>query len=84
MRSRHLHRRQPDFFDRWSAAARDILEELLERYTEHGRSEFRLPDAAKGTPIDQHGNAQEVAELFGGPLEMRQALTRLQTLLYQT
>lgn len=82
-RAEYLRRQQPDFFERWSATARAILEELLERYTEHGPGEFRLPDAAKGTPIDQHGNAQEVAELFGGPLEMRQALARLQALLYQ-
>jgi len=82
-RAEHLRRGHADFFDRWSAAARGILNELLDRYTEHGPEEFRIPDALQVPPLTEHGNPQEIAELFGGPLEMRYAVTRLQALLYQ-
>jgi len=82
-RAEYLRRQQPDFFERWSATARGILNELLDRYTEHGPGEFRIPDALQVPPLTEHGNPQEIAELFGGPLALRQAVTRLQALLYR-
>jgi len=33
-------------------------------------------------PINQHGNVIEIAELFGGPGELRNVVEELQTLLY--
>ena len=81
-RAEHLRKNQPDFFDQFSAVARGILDALLDQYTEHGPDEFRIPHALQVPPIAIHGNPMEIADLFGGPVAMRQAVNRLQSLLY--
>lgn len=81
-RAEHLRKNQPDFFDQFSAVARGILDALLDQYTEHGPDEFRIPHALQVPPIAVHGNPMEIADLFGGPVAMRQAVNRLQSLLY--
>lgn len=82
-RTLHLRRHRPDFFDQYSTAARGILDLLLDQYTAHGPNEFRIGQAIKNAPLAAHGNLMEIADLFGGPLAMHQALNQLQTLLYQ-
>ena len=59
-----------------------ILKELLEKYAEHGTAQFLIPDVLKIPPISEHGNVVEIAKLFGGPDQLREAIHRLQTLLY--
>jgi len=81
-RAEHVRKGQPDFFDRYSEQARKILAALLDQYTEHGPGELKIPDALEVGPIARYGNPMEIADLFGGPLEMRQAVDRLQALLY--
>jgi type I restriction enzyme R subunit len=70
------------FFDRFGPEARDILHELVDKYSEHGLEQFRLPDALKVPPISSHGNPSEIATLFGGPEELRAAVDELEELLY--
>ncbi len=82
-RADHLRRNRPDFFDQYSAAARGILDALLDQCTEHGPGEFQIPHALKNKPIAARGNAMEIVDLFGGPLAMRQAVSQLQNLLYR-
>ncbi len=82
-RAEHLRRNRPDFFDQYSVVARGILDTLLDQYTEHGPGEFQIPHALMNPPIKAHGNAIEIADLFGGPLAMREAVNQLQALLYQ-
>jgi len=81
-RAEHLRRHCPDFFDQHSVAARGILEALLDQYTDHGPDEFQIAHALKHRTIAAQGNAMEIADLFGGPLAMRQSVNRLQALLY--
>jgi type I restriction enzyme R subunit len=52
------------------------------RSTEHGTAQFVIPDVLKVPPISERGNVIEIAQLFGGPDELRQAVTELQALLY--
>jgi type I restriction enzyme R subunit len=82
-RADHLRKHQPDFFDHYGPEARHILAALLDKYTDFGPSEFSIPDALQVSPISAHGNVMEIADLFGGALPMKQAVDRLQTLLYQ-
>jgi type I restriction enzyme R subunit len=70
------------FFDRFTNGARDVLNELLEKYVEFGTAQFQIPDALKVPPISQHGNVIEIANLFGGPDQLRNAVGELQQLLY--
>jgi type I restriction enzyme R subunit len=70
------------FFDKYTNGARDVLNELLEKYVEFGTAQFQIPDILKVPPISQHGNVIEIANLFGGPDQLRQAVGELQQLLY--
>ena len=81
-RAEKLRREGQSFFKLYGPEAREILDELLQKYTEHGVSQFSLPDVLEISPISRHGNAAEIARRFGGPEKLREAVDRLQSLLY--
>ena len=81
-RAHALRTEQKDFFGQYSPEARQILEELLEKYAEHGTAQFVLPDVLDVPPISNHGQPGEIVRLFGGAAQLREAVTQLQTLLY--
>ncbi len=81
-RAQRLRSEKRDFFDQFGPAARQVLNELLDKYTEHGTAQFVLPDVLEVPPINQHGNVMEIAALFGGPEKLRAVVNELQTLLY--
>jgi type I restriction enzyme, R subunit len=54
----------------------------LDRYTENGADQLRLPDALRIAPISNHGNAMEIAAMFGGADQLRNAVAQLQATLY--
>jgi len=81
-RAERLQRDQKDFFDQYSDEAHAILNELLDKYAEHGVEQLKIPDVLKVTPISKHGNVIEIAKCFGGPEKLKEAVDELQTLLY--
>lgn len=81
-RAQRLKSERKDFFERYSPEAREILDELLEKYAEHGDAQFVLPDVLHVPPISGHGQPSEIIRLFGGPDQLRQAVNELQGLLY--
>jgi type I restriction enzyme R subunit len=81
-RAQRLRFEKKDFFDQFRVAAREVLDELLDKYTEHGAAQFLLPDVLELAPINRHGNVMEIAAFFGGPDRLRAAVNELQTLLY--
>lgn len=81
-RAQALRSERKDFFDQYGPEARAILDELLEKYAEHGTAQFVLPDVLHIPPISGHGQPAEIVLLFGGAQQLREAVTRLQTLLY--
>jgi type I restriction enzyme R subunit len=81
-RALHLGKAHPDFFDRYGPEARAILDEMLDKYAEHGLEQLKLPDVLKVPPLSAHGNPSEIARLFGGAEKLRQAVDDLQRLLY--
>ncbi|HEX8139330.1 MAG TPA: DEAD/DEAH box helicase family protein [Pyrinomonadaceae bacterium] len=81
-RADRVRRDKKDFFEQYGAQARQILHELLEKYAEHGAAQFVLPDVLQIPPISAHGNVMEIAELFGGAKKLKEAVHKLQTLLY--
>lgn len=70
------------FFDKFTDGARQVLDQLLEKYIEYGTAQFLIPDALKVPPISEHGNVIEIAALFGGGDKLRSAVEELQRLLY--
>jgi type I restriction enzyme R subunit len=81
-RAQRLRTEKKDFFERFGPDARLVLEELLEKYTEHGTAQFALPDVLEVPPLNRHGNVMEIARLFGGEEKLRAVVNELQTLLY--
>jgi type I restriction enzyme R subunit len=79
-RADRLRREQKDFFDQYGPEAKTILNDLLEKYSEHGTAQFLIPDVLRLPP--EHGNVIEIAGLFGGTERLREAINQLQTLLY--
>lgn len=81
-RAERVRTGRKDFFDEYGPEARQILNELLEKYAAHGTAQFQIPEILQVPPISAHGNVMEIAELFGGPDRLREAVQKLQTLLY--
>jgi type I restriction enzyme, R subunit len=81
-RAQQLKAAKRDFFTRYSPEARQVLEELLEKYAEHGDAQFVLPDVLRVPPISNHGQIGEIIRLFGGADELRNAVAELQGHLY--
>ncbi len=81
-RAERLRRDKKDFFDQFSPKAKAILETLLEKYADHGTAQFVIPDVLKVPPISELGNVVEIVQIFGGAEKLREAVNKLQTLLY--
>lgn len=74
-----------DLFGQYGDAAREILALLLDKYIERGIIQFNsLSELMKVQPFDRFGSPSEIAiQHFGGIKPFRQAVSRLQTALYQ-
>jgi type I restriction enzyme R subunit len=81
-RAQRLRETQKDLFNRYGPEARQILNELLEKYAEHGDAQFLLPDVLKVPPLSLHGQVADIVRLFGGADELRGAVAELQRSLY--
>jgi type I restriction enzyme R subunit len=81
-RAQQLKATHKDFFTRYSPEARQVLEELVEKYAEHGDAQFVLPDVLRVPPISNHGQLGEIIRLFGSADALRTAVTELQGHLY--
>ncbi len=75
-------KRKGAFFEQYRPEARAILSDLLEKYAENGTAQFVIPDVLKVPPISDRGNVMEIASMFGGPEQLKDAVGQLQTLLY--
>jgi type I restriction enzyme R subunit len=69
-------------FAYYGPEAREILNDLLEKYADDGELQFTLPDVLKVPPISQHGKVPETARCFGGFEALGHAGNGLQSLLY--
>jgi type I restriction enzyme R subunit len=77
-----LQSERQEFFSQYNSEARAILDEILEKYAEHGTTQFAFPEILKVPPISRHGNIFEIAAYFGGPEKLNQAFSELQSNLY--
>lgn len=81
-RAQRLKQERKDFFEKYGPEARQVLDELLAKYADHGDAQFVLPDVLHVPPISNHGNPGEIIKLFGGAEQLRTAVTDLQGILY--
>ncbi len=81
-RAERLRKGRVDFWERFKPESREILNEILDKYIEHGTAQFKVPDILKIAPLSSHGNVLEIANKFGGVDQLRAAIENMQTLLY--
>jgi len=81
-RAQRLRSKKKDFFDQYGPEARQILNELLDKYVEHGTAQFVVPDVLEVPPLSEHGNVRQIAGYFSGEDKLVAAVRELQTLLY--
>ena len=81
-RADRMKRQHVAFFKFFAPEAREILDDLLEKYASDGELQFTLPDVLKVRPISDHGNVKEIVCKFGGEDQLRNAVNQLQSLLY--
>lgn len=81
-RADRLRRDENEFLEKFSPKAKEVLNELLDKYAEHGTAQFVIPDVLKVEPFPKFGNVSEIAALFGGAENLKDAVAKLQTLLY--
>lgn len=84
-RAEAAKRQTQDLFAQHGDTAREILTLLLDRYVERGILQFNaLSELMKVQPFDRYGSPTEIATRhFGGVRGMKDAVSRLQTALYQ-
>ena len=84
-RAEAAKRKTQDLFAQYGDTAREILTLLLDRYIERGILQFNaLSELMKVQPFDRYGSPSEIATRhFGGVRGMKDAVSRLQTALYQ-
>jgi type I restriction enzyme R subunit len=78
-------RQVQDLFAQYGDTAHEILSLLLDRYVERGILQFNaLSELMKVQPFDRYGSPSEIASRhFGGVHSMKDAVSQLQTALYQ-
>ena len=81
-RADRLRTDQKDFFEQYGPQAKQLLHELLEKYTTHGTTQFIIPDILEVPPISEHGNVMDIIQYFGSVERLREAVNLLQKLLY--
>lgn len=81
-RAEMVKRDKQDFFVRYGAVARAILNEILDKYVEFGLEQLDDIDILKVPPISEYGNLMEIADAFGGISKLKNALSELQNGVY--
>lgn len=81
-RAQQAREKRSAFFERYGPEARQILDELLEKYAEYGDAQFVLPDILQVPPLSEHGTILQIASAFGGAQQLRDAVEELQSVLY--
>jgi len=81
-RADRLRKDKKDFFDHYGPDARAILNDLLDKYAEHGFEQFEIPDILQVPPISERGNVSEIIGFFGSAEKLKTAVAELQTHLY--
>jgi type I restriction enzyme R subunit len=81
-RAERVRTERNDFWDRYTPEARAVLSDLLDKYTDHGVTQLDDLQILEVPPLSERGTPVEIAGLFGGSAQLRQAVTELQSILY--
>ena len=77
-------RTDTDFLNQYTPLGQFVLGSLLDKYSQHGPDELKIPDALHIPPISEYGNIPEILKMFGGADQLRNAVEKLQKLIYKS
>ncbi len=81
-RAERLRKDQRAFFEKYSEKARQVLQDILDKYVDYGTAQFAIPEILKVPPISERGTVMDISQMFGGAERLRTAVNELQALLY--
>lgn len=82
-RERAENVKKRDFFSKYSGAAREVLEALLEKYADSGIYEIEKSEVLKLDPFYKLGKPAKIASYFGGRDGYLQAVKELEQAIYE-
>jgi type I restriction enzyme R subunit len=82
-RAERVRKGKMDAFDYLKPEAREVLDLLVEKYNDHGVDQLSDLHILEVPPISERGTPVEIAKLFGGADKLRDALNKLQEMLYE-
>ena len=83
-RAQQLKSKRANFFNTFTPAARDVLDVLLTKYADYGLNQLTdLNNVLQIPPLSEKGTLLEIASWFGGAKQMREAVEKMQVLLYE-
>lgn len=81
-RERANNVKKRDIFARYTDAAKEVINALLDKYAELGIYDIESTEILKQNPFTKYGKPARIAALFGGSAQYRQALRELEEALY--
>ncbi len=82
-RERAANVRKRDYFAKYGAKARKVLESLLDKYADEGPANLESMQVLKLPPINRHGTPLEIINSFGGRDNYLDAIRELESELYR-
>ncbi|UPL50217.1 EcoAI/FtnUII family type I restriction enzme subunit R [Hymenobacter sublimis] len=83
-RERANNVRKRNYFTKYGAQARSVLEALTDKYADHGLDELDSLDLLSAPPFTGIGSRLEIVQQFGGKPQYLKAVQELETELYRT
>jgi type I restriction enzyme R subunit len=81
-RAERLRKEQKAFFEKFPEKAREVLQDIIDKYIDYGTAQFAIPEILKVPPISDRGTVMDISQMFGGAENLRSAVNELQSLLY--
>ena len=82
-RERANNVKKKDFFSKYSGAAKEVLEKLLDSYMDLGIYDIETTDILKMDDFKKFGKPSRIASYFGGKDQYMQAIKALEEALYE-
>lgn len=72
-----------NYFGKYGAGAREVLQTLLEKYTDEGISSLENNSVLTVKPLNQFGTPIEIVKRFGKRVDFEKAVNELEQELYK-
>jgi len=82
-RERANNVKKRNYFTKYAAQARTVLEALLDKYADEGLENLETAEVLRVTPFSEMGVPLELMKRFGSPADYDQAITELENELYR-